>query len=59
MEIDSFYGPMANFQRFIHGEDTNLISSPDDAIYTMKLVNAAIESHQRGRNIKFNKEYVE
>jgi len=38
--IEAFEGPMSNLQRFIAGEDGVLITSVDDAIRTMALVEA-------------------
>ena len=39
---------MANLQRFVAGEDRELISSVDDALKTMVLVEACYESDARG-----------
>jgi len=41
---DAFVGRMANLQRFVSGEDTELVSSVEDAWKTMALVEAAYES---------------
>lgn len=41
---DAFIGRMANLQRFVAGEDAELVSSVDDAWNTMALVEAAYES---------------
>ncbi|OJU49992.1 MAG: oxidoreductase [Mesorhizobium sp. 61-13] len=41
---DAFVGRMANLQRFIAGEDTELVSSVEDAWTTMALVEAAYAS---------------
>lgn len=41
---DAFVGRMANLQRFIAGEDTELVSSVDDAWNTMALIEAAYQS---------------
>jgi hypothetical protein len=38
--IEAFEGPMSNLQRFVAGEDDVLITSGDDAIRTMALVEA-------------------
>ncbi len=38
--IEAFEGPMSNLQRFVAGEDDVLITSVDDAIRTMALVEA-------------------
>ncbi len=45
---DGFVGRMANFQRFVAGEDKELISSVDDAIHTMALVEACYASDAHG-----------
>jgi len=45
---EAFEGPMSNLQRFIAGEDDVLITSVDDAIRTMALVEACYESNVRG-----------
>ena len=42
--IEAFEGPMSNLQRFIAGEDDGLITSVDDAIRTMALVEACYDS---------------
>lgn len=41
---DAFVGRMANVQRFVAGEDSELIASVEDAWTTMALVEAAFES---------------
>jgi predicted dehydrogenase len=41
---DAFVGRMANLQRFVSGEDTELVSSVEDAWSTMALVEAAYQS---------------
>ena len=41
---DAFMGRMANLQRFVSGEDNELIASVEDAWTTMALVEAAFES---------------
>jgi predicted dehydrogenase len=41
---DAFVGRMANLQRFVAGEDTELVSSVEDAWNTMALVEAAYQS---------------
>ena len=45
---EAFEGPMSNLQRFIAGEDTLLVSSVEDAIKTMAVVEACYISSQRG-----------
>jgi len=45
---EAFEGPMSNLQRFIAGEDPVLVSSVDDAIKTMAVVEACYESSARG-----------
>ena len=44
---DAFVGRMANLQRFVAGEDEELIASVEDAWTTMALVEAAFESSAR------------
>jgi predicted dehydrogenase len=46
--IEAFEGPMSNLQRFIAGEDPVLVSSVDDAIKTMAIVEACYESSEHG-----------
>ena len=46
--IEAFEGPMSNLQRVIAGEDPALVSSVDDAIRTMAIVEACYESSERG-----------
>lgn len=45
---DAFDGPMSNLQRVVVGEDGPLLSSVDDAIRTMTLVEACYESSAAG-----------
>jgi predicted dehydrogenase len=42
--FDAFVGRMANLQRFVAGEDEDLVSSVEDAWTTMALVEAAFQS---------------
>jgi predicted dehydrogenase len=42
---DAFVGRMANLQRFVAGEDAELVSSVEDAWNTMALVEAAYQSN--------------
>jgi predicted dehydrogenase len=44
----AFEGPMSNLQRFVAGEDSVLVSSVDDAIRTMALVEACYTSSASG-----------
>jgi predicted dehydrogenase len=44
----AFEGPMSNLQRFVAGEDGVLVSSVDDAIKTMALVEACYTSSANG-----------
>jgi len=44
----AFEGPMSNLQRFVSGEDRVLVSSVDDAIRTMALVEACYTSSASG-----------
>jgi predicted dehydrogenase len=44
---DAFVGRMANLQRFVAGEDKDLVASVEDAWTTMALVEAAFESSAR------------
>ncbi len=46
--IEAFEGPMSNLQRFVAGEDDVLVTSVEDAIKTMALVEACYESSLRG-----------
>jgi predicted dehydrogenase len=46
--IDAFEGPMSNLQRFVSGEDDELVSPVDDAIKTMALVEACYQSSAAG-----------
>ena len=45
--IEAFEGPMSNLQRFVAGEDDVLVTSVDDAIRTMALVEACYDSSSR------------
>jgi predicted dehydrogenase len=45
---DSFMGTMSNLQRFVAGEDVALVSPVNDALQTMKLVEACYVSDARG-----------
>jgi len=45
---DGFIGTMSNLQRFIAGEDAALVSPVEDALQTMKLVEACYVSDARG-----------
>jgi predicted dehydrogenase len=45
---DGFVGVMSNLQRFVSGEDTQLISPVEDALRTMKLVEACYAADERG-----------
>jgi predicted dehydrogenase len=45
---EAFEGPMSNLQRFAAGEDEVLITSVDDAIRTMALVEACYDSDTHG-----------
>ena len=44
----AFEGPMSNLQRFVAGEDLALVSSVDEAIRTMALVEACYRSSAGG-----------
>jgi predicted dehydrogenase len=46
--LEAFEGPMANLQRVVAGADTALVSSVDDALRTMAVVEACYESSARG-----------
>lgn len=46
--IEAFEGPMSNLQRFVAGEDAVLVSSVDEAIGTMALVEACYQSSAHG-----------
>jgi len=46
--LEAFEGPMSNLQRFVAGEDSKLVSSVDDALSTMALVEACYESSAHG-----------
>jgi len=45
---DAFIGTMSNLQRFAAGEDNALLSPVEDALQTMRLVEACYISSQRG-----------
>jgi predicted dehydrogenase len=45
---EAFEGPMSNLQRVVSGEDPALVSSVDDAIKTMAIVEACYESSEHG-----------
>ena len=46
--IEAFEGPMSNLQQFIAGEDAALVSSVEDAIKTMAVVEACYRSSEGG-----------
>jgi predicted dehydrogenase len=46
--IEAFEGPMSNLQRVMSGEDPVLVSSVDDAIKTMAIVESCYVSSERG-----------
>jgi predicted dehydrogenase len=46
--LEAFEGPMSNLQRFVAGEDPKLVSSVEDAIRTMAIVEACYESSVSG-----------
>jgi len=46
--LEAFEGPMSNLQRFVASEDSNLISSVEDALRTMAVVEACYESSAHG-----------
>ncbi len=46
--LEAFEGPMSNLQRFVTGEDSNLVSSVEDALRTMAVVEACYESSAHG-----------
>ncbi len=46
--LEAFEGPMSNLQRFVAGEDSKLVSSVDDALRTMAVVEACYESSAHG-----------
>jgi predicted dehydrogenase len=46
--LEAFEGPMSNLQRFAAGEDSKLVSSVEDALRTMAVVEACYESSARG-----------
>lgn len=45
---DAFIGPMSNLQRFAAGEDAELVTSVEDVLHTMALVEAAYMSSATG-----------
>jgi predicted dehydrogenase len=45
---EAFEGPMSNLQRFVAGEDPVLVSSVEDAITTMAVVEACYQSSESG-----------
>jgi predicted dehydrogenase len=45
---EAFEGPMSNLQRYIAGEDSVLVSSVEDAVNTMAVVEACYESSAGG-----------
>jgi predicted dehydrogenase len=46
--LEAFEGPMSNLQRFVAGEDKALVSSVEDAVRTMALVEACYQSSAAG-----------
>ena len=46
--LEAFEGPMSNLQRFTAGEDSKLVSSVEDALRTMAVVEACYESSAHG-----------
>ena len=50
---DAFIGVMANMQRFKNGEDNKLITSIDDSVHTMAVVDSCGISSQSG-GLKIN-----
>jgi predicted dehydrogenase len=46
--LEAFEGPMANLQRFAAGEDSQLVSSVEDALRTMAVVEACYQSSAHG-----------
>jgi predicted dehydrogenase len=50
---DAFIGVMSNMQRFKNGEDNNLITSIDDSVHTMAVVDSCGISSQSG-GLKIN-----
>ena len=48
---DAFEGTMSNLQRFIYGEDIKLETSVEDAVNTMKLVDALLKSKNNSYKI--------
>ena len=47
--LEAFEGPMSNLQRFVAGEDQTLVSSVEDGLRTMALVEACYDSSAHGR----------
>jgi predicted dehydrogenase len=45
---EAFEGPMSNLQRFVAGEDRVLLTSVEDAVKTMAVVEACYDSSARG-----------
>jgi predicted dehydrogenase len=45
---DAFIGPMSNLQRYVAGQDANLVTSVTDVLRTMALVEAAYLSSATG-----------
>ncbi len=46
--LEAFEGPMSNLQRFAAGDDPKLVSSVEDALRTMAVVEACYESSAHG-----------
>jgi predicted dehydrogenase len=46
--LEAFEGPMSNLQRFVAGEDRKLVSSVEDGLRTMALVEACYDSSAHG-----------
>ena len=46
--LEGFEGPMANLQRYVAGEDSVLVSSVEDALKTMAVVEACYDSSAHG-----------
>jgi predicted dehydrogenase len=46
--LEAFEGPMSNLQRFATREDSKLVSSVEDALHTMAVVEACYESSAHG-----------
>jgi hypothetical protein len=45
---EAFEGPMSNLQRFVSGEDSELVTRVDDSIRTMALLEACYDSSAAG-----------